>query len=218
MDYFKRKEVSNSDLGALKKLLSGIEDEHDPTHNYNFGSLVDAMLTEPRLVDFNNSTCKTSSGVIEFSPEDMTRAMRMIAALLDDKYLAAIVKIMDSQYTVFNPSFEIEYDDFAFTLPVRAKLDGYYQKRKMSVDWKTTVSSTQKQFDSSIQHFAYHRQGAWYMDLAGCDSHMIVGISKKNNKIFKRLIKRGDDLYNSGKNEYQYLAFKWFTLIQNFNI
>ena len=50
------------------------------------------------------------------------------------------------------------------------------------------------------------------MDIAGSNQDILIGISKVNNKVFKLPIKRGDDFYNSGKEKYLELAFKWWYL------
>jgi hypothetical protein len=49
--YFTRKEVSNSDLTALKYRLSGHE-LPNMTEVFAFGNLVDAMITEPDRIDW----------------------------------------------------------------------------------------------------------------------------------------------------------------------
>lgn len=73
-------------------------------------------------------------------------------------------------------------------------------------DLKSTFASTQKQFDEAIDFFDWDRSRAWYMDIAGSRQDFIYGISKKNQKVFKAFIKRGDTIYQKGKEKYEELA------------
>ena len=50
------------------------------------------------------------------------------------------------------------------------------------------------------------------MDIAGSDCDFIYAISKKNCKVFKKFIKRGDAIYNAGRDKYEYLAFQWWCM------
>jgi hypothetical protein len=50
------------------------------------------------------------------------------------------------------------------------------------------------------------------MDIAGSRQDFIYGISKKNQKVFKAFIKRGDTIYQKGKEKYEELAFRWWML------
>lgn len=50
--------------------------------------------------------------------------------------------------------------------------------------------------------YGYRRQSAGFL----------YGISKKNQKVFKAFIKRGDTIYQKGKEKYEELAFRWWML------
>ena len=54
--YYDRPEVSNSDLTALKELLHPRPVFGDREKAFRFGSIVDAIITEPNRVDFLNMT------------------------------------------------------------------------------------------------------------------------------------------------------------------
>ena len=41
---------------------------------------------------------------------------------------------------------------------------------------------------------------------------VLIGISKKNFKVFKVPIKRGDEMFNSGMEKVNELTFKWWQL------
>jgi hypothetical protein len=50
------------------------------------------------------------------------------------------------------------------------------------------------------------------MTLAGSDQDMLIGVSKKNLKVFKVPIKKGGALYNSGMQKMEDLTFKYWQL------
>ena len=53
------------------------------------------------------------------------------------------------------------------------------------------------------------------MDIEGHNNDMLIFISKVNYKIFYVPIKRGDELYNQGRKEYQDLLYNWFQMFGN---
>ena len=79
-------------------------------------------------------------------------------------------------------------------------------------DLKSTFATSQKQFEEAVDFFDWDRSRAWYMDIAGSRQDFIVGISKKNQKVFKVFIKRDDKIYKRGKEKYDELAFRWWML------
>lgn len=82
-------------------------------------------------------------------------------------------------------------------------------------DLKSTTATTQKQFEEAVRYFDYDRQRAWYMDIAGSNQDVLIGVSKENFRVFKVPIRRDDDLYKSGFQKYNELAFKWWALFRN---
>ena len=48
------------------------------------------------------------------------------------------------------------------------------------------------------------------MDIAHSDQDFIYAISKWNFHIFKLFIRRGDDIYNRGREKYEDLAYKYW--------
>lgn len=213
--YFSRPEVSNSDLSALKRLLYGGYD-HDPTAAYAFGSLIDAMITENHRVDYYNRELDGYT----YSREDFELAKRMKAAFCKDEFGKFIIANCNFQAISIEHGFEIQYGGFTFTLDVRCKWDFLFGKAfKMGGDIKSTTAETQEQFEAACEYFDYFRSRAWYMDIEGTDKDILIGISKKNCKIFKINIDRtapigskARNYYEKGKAEYQDLAFKYWML------
>ena len=74
------------------------------------------------------------------------------------------------------------------------------------------TTGAQKEFDEAIDLFDWDRSRAWYMDIAGSNQDFIYAISKKNGKVFKHFIKRGDSTYTRGREKYEELAFHYWCL------
>lgn len=205
--YFDRAEVSNSDLSWIKEYYQPERLLIDKEKAFKFGTLIDAIITEPHKVDFFQFTVDG----IHYDPEDFEVAKEMKRAFLKDDLSASLLKVSDCQTIMFKKqSFHFEGVDFE--LDTRCKWDLWSSRIGHGGDIKSTAATTQKQFEEAVRYFEYDRQRAWYMDIAGSDKDILIGISKKNFKVFKVPIRRGDELYNKGKSRYEYLAYKWWEL------
>jgi hypothetical protein len=207
--YYSRSEVSNSDLGALEKYFERDAFTIDLTAAFRFGSLLDAMITEPEQVDYFKMTVAG-----EPMPKDeFVKAGIMKAKFFADPMCKHLASISEMQKVTIKHDFEICYEGINFKLDMRAKWDFFVKDIDMSGDLKTTASTTQKQFEDSISHYNYDRQAALYMDLEGKTNFIFLGISKTApHKIFKVPVKKGSPIYNAGKAKYQELAWRYFYL------
>ena len=209
-NYYGRGEVSNSDRTELKNILHPRMQFGDKEAAFRFGSLVDAIITEPSRVNYYLHRVDN----VEYSSEEWNRAMEMHKSLLreaeKDAFLKKVLEISNTQICMVNPNQTIEYGDFAFELPTRCKWDWWLGT--FGGDLKTTFAESQKQFEEAVDFFDWDRSRAWYMDIAGSNTDFIYAISKKNYQIFKKYIKRGDDIYTRGKEKYQELAFNYWLL------
>ncbi len=79
-------------------------------------------------------------------------------------------------------------------------------------DIKSTTATTQKQFEDAVRYFDYDRQRFFYMNMAGSNQDILIGISKVNFKVFKVPIQRGSELWNSGRDKTMELAFKYWMM------
>ena len=205
--YYQRSEVSNSDLTELKNLLYPRTQYGDKEKAFKFGSLVDAMLTEPERVRYD----KHMVDDVLYSGEDWELAQAMIKSLRMEARRDPLIKYAleqsDKQKFMINKNQKFQYGNFEYTLDTRFSAMGF------GGDLKTTFASSQKQFNEAIDFFDWDRSRAWYMDIAGSKQDFIVAISKKNQQIFKATIKKDDTLYKRGKEKYEELAFKWWMLI-----
>lgn len=222
VNYFDRPEVSNSDLKALERMFL-VKPEQDLTEVFNFGSLVDAMLTEPwRVLRMSDGVgtpfCQLrleTGGLITYSSSTYKHASKLSQNLKNDRVVKMMLDTMSGQWVVAR-EMSFVYEEQEYKIKGRCKFDGYSQKYKIGVDYKTTACSTLKAFRDAIDFFDWDQQGAWYMDLAEIDSHWIIGVSKKTGEVFKHVIQRDDEVYKRGRDKYARWAYRWLMLIENF--
>lgn len=210
--YYQRPEVSNSDLTELKNILYPRTQYGDKEKAFKFGNLIDAMITEPERVRYD----KRMVDDVTYSREDfelaeaMKRAIRMEAR--KDPLILYALERSDKQRFMVNQAQRFQYGSFEYTLDTRCKWDFWLPAMGFGGDLKSTFATSQKQFEEAVDFFDWDRSRAWYMDIAGSRQDFIVGISKKNQKVFKVFIKRDDKIYKRGKEKYDELAFRWWML------
>lgn len=210
INYYNRPEVSNSDLTELKQILHPRLQFGDKYAAFRFGSLVDALITEPTKVDYFHLTVGGESySEDEFRhAQEMQKSLRMEARR--DAFLAKVLAYADTQRCMVNQAQRFSYLDFKFSLDTRCKWDWWLGC--FGGDLKTTFASSQKQFEDAVDFFDWDRSRAWYMDIAQSDRDFIYAISKKNGLVFKKFITRGDATYNRGREKYEELAFNYWCL------
>jgi len=208
--YFQRPEVSNSDLSWLKSQLFPRE-MPDPTTAYRFGNLLDAMITEPNRVNYFKRTCDSD----QFTKEDFDTALRMKEAFWNDGFCSTVMSGANPQKVMVDKKV-LNFNGLEFDMGVRCKWDIWRENLGYGGDIKSTSATTQKQFEDAIRFFDYPRQRAWYMDIANSDKDFLIGISKKNFKVFKVIINRGDSIYNEGFADYINLAYRHFLLFGSY--
>ena len=208
--YYSRSEVSNSDLTELKNILHPRMQFGDKEAAFRFGSLVDAIITEPARVDYYRLTVDDEQYTEdEFRhAQEMQKALRMEARR--DEFLFKVLGYAETQRFMVNTQQQFTYCGFPFSLDTRCKWDwwlglfgGYLNTR---------FASSQHQFEEAIDFFDWDRSRAWYMDIAGSNRDFIYAISKKNCKVFKKFINRDDKVYNRGREKYEELAFQYWCL------
>lgn len=224
-NYFSLKEyVSNSDLTALQFAI-GERPEilGDKQAIYNFGSLIDAMITEPELVvPEHNAIVNADGELISFDPAIYSKAMRMREDAMENSGLSLLLKNMSFQEIVKKKKFLIDSPTGLFSLPVRIKMDGCNRPIRTGWDLKTTAAKNQAAFRESLSFFEYDRQCAWYMDIAGLDRFWFTGIGKEplrtgKHPIFMHAVERGDEFHQSGVKKYQRLAEIYHMCILSLN-
>lgn len=210
--YYNRNEVSNSDLTELKNLLYPRLQFGDKEKIFAFGSLVDAIITEPDRVNYYQLTVDD----VKYTEDDFVLAREMHKSLLmearKDEFLDYVLKNSDTQKFMVKER-EFDYTGFKYHLPTRCKWDWFLSSVGFGGDLKTTFAVSQAQFDEAVDFFDWDRSRAWYMDIAGSNKDFIYAISKKNCKVFKKFIERGDQVYRRGLDKYNELAFKYYLFV-----
>ena len=211
-NYYERGEVSNSDLTELKNMLHPTPQFGDREAAFRFGSLVDAIITEPERVNYYRYTVDD----VTYSPQEFARATRLRDALrnesLRDRFLARVLEHASTQTVMVNEGQVFDYGGFSFLLDTRCKWDWWLKVFGFGGDLKTTFASSQQEFEQAIDFFDWDRSRAWYMDIAGSDRDFIYAISKKTGQVFKKFITRDDEIYRRGKEKYLELAFQYWCL------
>ena len=208
--YYQRPEVSNSDLTELKNILHPRMQSGDKEAAFRFGTLVDAIITEPSRVDYYRLTVDGE----QYGEEEFRHALEMQKALRNearhDAFLAKVLDCAETQRYMVNKGQRFTYCDFSFALDTRCKWDWWLGC--FGGDLKTTFAASRQQFEEAVDFFDWDRSRAWYMDIAGADMDFIYAVSKNNCKVFKKFISRGDEVYNRGREKYEELAFQYWCL------
>lgn len=214
-EYYNRREVSNSDLTELKNLLHPRAQYGDKEAAFRFGTLVDAIITEPVRVNYYRRTVDD----VEYTADEFLLAQEMYKSLRmearRDTFLAKVLELSDTQRFMVNKAQPFEYGGFPFSLDTRCKWDWFLSAVNFGGDLKTTFATSQQQFDEAVDFFDWDRSRAWYMDIAHSDRDFIYAISKKNCLVFKKHITRGDAIYRRGREKYEELAFQYWCLNLN---
>lgn len=208
--YYDRPEVSNSDLTALKDILHPRPQYGDKEAIFRFGSLVDALITEPERVNHYRRTVDD----VQYTEDEFRHAKEMHKALrmeaMRDGFLAKVLASADTQMCMVSHGQQFEYGEFEFTLDTRCKWDWWLPRFGFGGDLKTTAAASQAEFNDAVDFFDWDRSRAWYMDIARSERDFIYAISKKNCKIFKLFIDRYDSVYRRGREKYEELAFRYW--------
>lgn len=217
--YYDLPEVSCSDLKDLQRQYYVKEDTRFRNiEALHFGSLVDAMLTENRKVNYLLQTLTEDDGnVIHYEFDVFRFAMQMADKLRKDPLVALLLKVMVGQY-VFRRTLTLEHDGNIFNIQGRCKYDGFSKSHQSGVDYKMIAAGTYTGFLASIEFFDWDMQAAWYMDLGRIDRHWIIAGSKVNDEIFKLAVQRGDDVYEAGRRKYLIWAYRWSIFFSDFKL
>lgn len=218
IDYYSRPEVSNSDLSALAKYWQDFQISYDIDSALRFGTLFDAMLTEPQKIDFFKFSC---AGWV-YTRDEFALAEMMKKVFNRDEYCRLLLQKSELQKVTVNLQMAFNHLGLRFTLPFRGKADFDATRILGTIaDLKSTTATTEKDFRKMIEAFSYDRQAAAYMDLPvkPVDKFVILGVSKKPpHPIFKVPIARGDALYLSGREKLDRMAFRHFQLFAHLKI
>lgn len=215
INYYDLPEVSSSDLGELERTFYDRE-RGDLEEIFNFGSLVDAMLTERELLNYSMCSLRQPGSLdLLFSPLVWRQAEILADYLRKDPVVKLMLPGAKGQY-IFRRTLCFQYEGDEHKIRARCKFDLFIKAHKTGLDFKTTSAKSGKEFIAAIDHFDWDKQAAWYMDLARIDFHWIIGVSKKTGEVFKYVVQRGDANHTRGVAKYSVWAYRWLLLIEPF--
>lgn len=195
--YFDRPEISASDIKAfLKKMGGGTEDPLNLPAIFEFGSMSHATIFEPHLAeDF------------DVTPEELHLALRMKKTFFSDPLNRMIVMRSDFKREEVC-SKEVEVGGMRFR--ARCKCDGISRGIGVVLEFKGLSVVTQKAFEEAIDRLLYDLAAVLYLLVTECDKMVMVGISKiKPEMMFKKIIKKHDDLYLTGEQKLIEVLREW---------
>jgi hypothetical protein len=157
--YYSRSEVSNSELSWLEKYWLPQQLVLDLENAFRFGSLLDAMITEPEKVDY----FKLQVAGVQFEKAEFDKAAAMKKVFFADPFCKALAAQCSMQKVTIKPDFEIDYNGFKFSLPARAKWDFYADKIDLSGDLKQLPAPHRKHLRKRLISIAMtgRRLGTW---------------------------------------------------------
>lgn len=180
MSYFRSEYVSNSDLKELRHRVDPkFEDPANLQDIFDFGNLVENVIFQPHLVDWNH--------------KDIELAKNMATTFRADNICRQLLLVDD-----FRRQHEW-YRSSRFGVKARCKMDGDSKKLGMIVEFKGLSIDNEDAFENAISRFDYDQGLAWYMDVSGYHRALIVAVSKKRpGRIFKRIVDRNHEYYARG--------------------
>ena len=120
--YYSRSEVSNSDLTELKNILHPRMQFGDKEAAFRFGSLVDAIITEPARVDYYRLTVDDE----QYTEDEFRHAQEMLKALRmearRDEFLFKVLGYAETQRFMVNTQQQFTYCGFPFSLDTRCRM------------------------------------------------------------------------------------------------
>ena len=166
-EYYNRTEVSNSDLTALRDILHPRPQFGDREAAFRFGTLVDAIITEPARVDYYRYTVDDVQYTDDefLHAKETQRSLRMEARR--DAFLAKVLELADTQRFMVNKGQEFTYCEYPFHLDTRCKWDWYLTAFGFGGDLKTTFASSKQEFDEAVDFFDWDRSRHFEEELQG---------------------------------------------------
>ena len=125
--------------------------------------------------------------------------------------------IFDAARRCGSPLLQRIYDEIELADPVLMTCVERRASALSALSWsvKKRASADQVLADEqldALDFFDWDRSRAWYMDIAHSDRDFIYAISKRNCRVFKKFITRGDATYTRGREKYEELAFQYWCL------
>jgi hypothetical protein len=172
------------------------------------GTLVDAMITEPWMVDYSTMSVKVENRYSNtryfFEEAEFAMAVSMKNAFFNHSFCKRIVRYGKKQM-FYNESFDFQ----GLSIETEGEADILFRRGDIILDVKVTASDSEHKFYKTVRELFYDQQGAWYMDNFNINRFVCAGISRKSlvkgvPEIYLYPMKRGHRTYNEGRDRYLY--------------
>lgn len=187
--------LSNSGLGKVEDWLNGKTNKVLPEKAFRFGSMVDAILTQPDELEDS------------LTDEEILAGIKLSKAALAHPLSSMILSHGKSQ-VILTSEVTIDFEGIIKPIEAKCMYDKLLLKMKIGADYKTTVAKDYAEFLVLISWFKYDRQAYWYMEIGNLDRFVLIGLSKTRvGEVFIHIVKRGDEMWQSGKDKAVVLAY-----------
>jgi len=215
LDAFTLEPVRNSDLNRFRAEILQLPPVPAFVNRYlRFGTLVDALITEPARFDWSKLMLSHTSRYDDmnyyFSEQDAALAQRMRDAYLQHPLISTI-HAHGGKYDFTPQVIRYCYENRFYLAKTGGEMDDYAGRLCIGVDIKCTAAKTLKEFMASFHKFNYGQQGSFYMDSMELHRYLFVGISRKAvdtstglPALFIVPLTRQSALYQEGKDSYSY--------------
>lgn len=193
-NYFSHPALSNSRLSQFDQETSG-RDAFDSTAAFRLGHLCDAFITAPKTLDYINYTIDALPH--QYTKEEFEWGQRASRAFYDDPVCKAVAQQSEMQVEMY---VEVDFEGIG-KLKCKCKYDGFLWPAHWGWDLKTTQANSEAEFDEAMETFSIDRQCFFYMSLSNSNKFCIFAINKRNFRIFKRFINRGDACWARGRDK-----------------
>ena len=184
--------ISQSDLLIAKCLLTGTE-KNIPVKAAMIGKAIHERVLEPELFDLGNYPVLACDKQLYATFEKCTNS------LLSDERFQNLLSTGQKEETKF-------WQEPTTGTECKARID--ILTPDLVSDLKTTSEYKQETFEASLSSYDYDLQLAFYMDSVALQNALIVGISKRNGKIFYVQIDGNSAFIKEGRRKYLFLLNK----------
>jgi hypothetical protein len=198
MTYREHPYVSNSDLSnSIARPVFGNSEKA-----FAFGTLVHASILEPHRINYDKKT-------LDGEPVDGFGYLgNMASAFFNNAFCAEFRARCTYEVEMFKENIRFEYNGKKFAMHCKCKYDLW--NGQFGGDIKTTSAETEQEFLKNIETFDYARARVFYSKISGAERDVIIGISKKNYKVFLVFMKKGDYLWQKGEERLNEIAFNYW--------
>jgi PDDEXK-like domain of unknown function (DUF3799) len=201
-NYFDHPALSNSRLSQFEQETSG-RDAFDSTQAFRTGHLCDAFVTEPKKLDYIQY--QIDGLPHQYTKEEFGWGQRARRAFYDDPVCKNIAQQSYMQVEMYET---VDFQDIG-PVACKCKYDGWLPLVRWGWDLKTTQANSEADFTEWMDTFSVDRQIYFYMEVSASNKFCIFAINKRNFRIFKRFVNRGDATWQRGREKCLALVQKY---------